>query len=99
MLNTYGASYRFYIGTAATDLDILTDGTDKFVGHIAVGIDDSTYKIFVPASSNDVMTYNGTTKGGIVGSYIECTALASAEYLVQGVLIGSGTIVTPFADA
>ena len=99
VLNTYGASYRFYIGTAATDLDILTDGTDKFVGHIAVGIDDSTYKIFVPASSNDVMTYNGTTKGGIVGSYIECTALASAEYLVQGVLIGSGTIVTPFADA
>ena len=30
--NNLGATFTFVVETAATDLDILTDGTDKFVG-------------------------------------------------------------------
>jgi|TARA_R110000868_G_scaffold230414_1_gene483601 hypothetical protein len=98
--NNIGASFYFYVETAATDLDILTDGTDKFVGAAIVAVDDGSKKAFVPAASNDVMTLNGTTKGGIVGSVIQVTAIDSATYLVHdSLLIGSGTIVTPFADA
>ena len=98
--NNIGASFFFYVETAATDLDILTDGTDKFVGAVIVAIDDRTKKAFVPAASNDVITLNGSTKGGIVGSVIKVTAIDSATYLVHdSLLIGSGTIVTPFADA
>ena len=98
--NNIGASFFFYVETLATDLDIKTDGTDKFVGAVIVAIDDSTKKAFVPAASNDVITLNGTTKGGIVGSVIKVTAIDSAAYLVHdSLLIGSGTIVTPFADA
>jgi len=98
--NNIGASFFFYVETLATDLDIKTDGTDKFVGAVIVAIDDSTKKAFVPAASNDVITLNGTTKGGIVGSVIKVTAIDSATYLVHdSLLIGSGTIVTPFADA
>ncbi len=98
--NNIGASFFFYVETAATDLDILTDGTDKFVGAVIVAIDDSTKKAFVPGASNDVITLNGSTKGGIVGSVIKVTAIDSATYLVHdSLLIGSGTIVTPFADA
>ena len=94
-----GAVYRFFIGTTASDLDIKTDGTDKFVGSISVGITNSTHKRFVPGATNDVISMNGTTTGGIANSYVEITALATAEYMVQGQLIGSGTIATPFADA
>ena len=54
---------------------------------------------FVPGASNDVIDMNDGTKGGKVGSVVEFTALATAEYLVQGVSIGSGTVATPFADA
>ena len=97
--NQLGAVYRFFIGTDATDLDIKTDGTDKFVGSLAVGITDSTYKVFIPAASNDVISMNGTTLGGDKFSYLEITALADNEYLVQGVLIGAGTNATPFADS
>jgi hypothetical protein len=98
--NNIGASFYFYVETAATDLDILTDGTDKFVGAAIVAVDDGSKKAFVPAASNDVMTLNGTTKGGIVGSVIQVTAIDSATYLVHdSLLIGSGTIATPFADA
>ena len=98
--NNIGASFFFYVETAATDLDILTDGTDKFVGAAIVAVDDGAKKAFVPAASNDVITLNGSTKGGIVGSVIKVTAIDSATYLVHdSLLIGSGTIVTPFADA
>ena len=98
--NNIGASFFFYIETAATDLDILTDGTDKFKGAAMVAVDDGSKKAFFPAASNDVMTFNGSTKGGLVGSVIQVTAIDSISYLVHNtLLLGSGTIVTPFADA
>ena len=97
--NQLGAVYRFFIGTDATDLDIKTDGTDKFLGSVAVGVTDGSYKVFIPGASNDVISMNGGTQGGDKFSYLEITAIADNEYLVQGVLIGSGTIVTPFADS
>ena len=93
-----GAKYTFFIGTAITG-KIKRDGTDKYVGSIMVAVDDG-YKIsFIPGATNDVIDMNDGTKGGKVGSYIEITALATAEYMVQGVLIGSGSVATPFADA
>jgi len=98
--NNIGASFYFYVETAATDLDILTDGTDKFAGAAMVAVDDGAKKAFIPAGSNDVITLNGSTKGGLVGSVVQVTAIDSATYLVHNtLLLGSGTIVTPFADA
>ena len=65
-----------------------------------LGVNNGTIKAFQPASTNDVIRMNGTsTTGGDKNSYVQVTALATAEYMVQGVLIGSGTIATPFADS
>ena len=36
-LNNLGATFTFLVITAATDMDILTDGTDKFVGGLYLG--------------------------------------------------------------
>ena len=94
-----GAQFTFVVVTAATDMDIVTDGTDKFVGGVYTGVNDATGKTFISGSSNDVITMNGSTKGGIAGSIVRCTAIASAMYAVEGILLGSETIVTPFADA
>jgi|TARA_E500000178_G_scaffold356338_1_gene433503 hypothetical protein len=98
-LNNLGASFFFVIETAATDLDIKTDGTDKFVGGLYTGKDDATGKTFISGASNDVITMNGSTKGGLAGSIVKVTAIAAAKYAVEGIILGSGTIVTPFADA
>ena len=98
-LNNLGATYTFFIETAATDLDILTDGTDKFVGGVYTGKDDATGKTFISGASNDVITMNGSTKGGLAGSIVKVTAIADNKYAVEGLILGSGTIVTPFADA
>jgi hypothetical protein len=98
-LNNIGASFYFYVDTTATDVQIVTDGTDKFVGAAMIAVDDGAKKAFFPTATNDVLSMNGTTTGGITGSVIQVTALQSAEYLVQNTLIlGSGTIVTPFSD-
>jgi len=99
-LNNIGASFYFYVETLATDLDIKTDGTDKFKGAILIGVNDGAKKAFVPGATNDVITMDGTVKGGIVGSVVQITAIDTATYLVHNsLLIGSGTIETPFADA
>ena len=42
---------------------------------------------------------DGSTKGGIAGSYVQFTAVADNAYYVTGLLLGSGTLATPFADA
>ena len=99
-LNNIGATFHFYVETAATDMDILTDGTDKFKGGIMIAVDDGSKKAFIPGASNDVITMNGSTKGGIVRSVVSITAIDTATYLVHNsLLLGSGTIVTPYADA
>ena len=83
---------------------ISTDGTDKFVGSVMIGVNDGAKKAFVPAAANDVVNLNGeagasvATKGGLTGSRIKFTATAENTYMVEGLLIGSGTIVTPFSN-
>ncbi len=98
-LNNLGATFFFVVETAATDMDIKTDGTDKFVGGLYTGVNDATGKTFISGASNDVITLNGSTKGGLAGSIIKVTAMASAKYAVEGIVLGSGTLVTMFADA
>jgi len=53
------------------------------------------------AGTNDFITMNGTTKGGIAGSGLRIVAILDASaakcWAVTGTLIGSGTIATPFA--
>lgn len=97
--NNIGATFMFYVDTTATDVQIVTDGTDKFVGAAMIAVDDGAKKAFFPGASNDVLSMNGTTTGGIIGSVVTVTAIEAANYLVHNtLLLGSGTIVTPFSD-
>ena len=95
-----GAVYKFFVGTDCTDCDIKTDGTDKFVGHATVvNVADGTNNTFAPGASNDVISMNGGTTGGDKGSTVTITALEDNVYLVEAVLIGTGTEATPFANS
>ena len=90
-----------FVETAATALVVQTDGTDKFVGSLALVDTDSSGAMFgyAPASTNDVLTLNGTTKGGIAGSWLKFTAVDTAKWLVEGVVLGSGSPTTMFSDS
>tara|TARA_E500000318_G_scaffold39225_1_gene37794 strand:+ start:134 stop:682 length:549 start_codon:yes stop_codon:yes gene_type:complete len=84
------------IQTASTD--------DKFVGGVSLGVDDTAVAkaFFVPAATDNEVNLNGeagagnATTGGLIGSRIKFTAIAANKYLVEGLLIGSGTVATPF---
>jgi hypothetical protein len=99
--NNLGATFTVFIDTAATAVAISTDGTDKYVGSVLMVDTDSSGAVagYAPASTNDVINLNGTTTGGIAGSWVQITAIAANEWYVSGVLLGSGSVATPFADA
>jgi hypothetical protein len=100
-VNNVGTSYTFVIETAATAVAIQTNGTDKFVGSILMVATDAAGATtgYAPAAANDVINLNGTTTGGIAGTTITVTVLAANKYMVTGVVLGSGSVATPFADA
>jgi hypothetical protein len=54
---------------------------------------------FTAGATNDFINLNGTTTGGVAGSWIQIVAVAANKYMVTGVNLGTGTVATPFADA
>jgi hypothetical protein len=102
-INNQGVVYTIWVPTtiSTSSLKIGTNGTDKFVGTI-LGVDtDSTNALvaYTAASSNDFINFNGTTTGGVAGTWVQIFALAANKYVVNGIALGSGTVATPFADS
>tara|TARA_R110000803_G_scaffold3216_5_gene10944 strand:- start:2712 stop:3191 length:480 start_codon:yes stop_codon:yes gene_type:complete len=96
---TIGAKYRFALLSASTGMTFVTDGTDLFYGALNTSVSTAaTAKDWYPnGSSNDTITLDGTTKGGLVNSVLEIEAVSTGAYLVSGGLKGSGTLATPFS--
>jgi hypothetical protein len=99
-----GVLYTIWVPTtiATSSLKIGTDGTDRYVGSlISVDTDstDATRGFTANGSSNDFINFNGGTTGGVAGTWVEIRALAALKYLVTGVILGTGTVATPFADS
>ena len=98
--NNQGSIFTFFVQTTATALVIQTAAAANLVfGNLQVNIDDSAAgKTFFPnGTSNYIITLNGTTKGGLVGSYLTAQVVNANSWLIQGELSGSGTLVTPFS--
>jgi hypothetical protein len=101
--NNEGVVYTIWVPTtiATSSLKIGTDGTDKFVGTI-LGVDtDSSNALvaYTAGASDDFINFNGTTTGGVAGSWVQIVAIAANKYMVNGIALGSGTVATPFATS
>ena len=95
-----GATFRFLVTTSVTSNSYkiqVANSTDVMVGSIAVS--GTTTASFGTTSTSDTITMNGTTQGGLLGSYIEVTDYATGFWRVSGVSVGSGSVVTPFSAA
>jgi hypothetical protein len=101
--NNLGVLYTIWVSTtiSTSSLKIGTDGTDKFIGSLlSVDTDSAGAMVgFTAAASNDFINLNGTTTGGVAGTWIEIRAIAALKYCVTGVILGTGTVATPFADS
>jgi hypothetical protein len=102
-VNNEGVVYTIWVPTtiSTSSLKIGTDGTDKFVGTLmSVDTDSSGAMVgFTAASTNDFINLNGGTTGGVAGTWIQIVAIAANKYMVTGVINGTGSVATPFADS
>lgn len=101
------AGMTFEFGTTvqrtSNSYKIITNAATVFlVGAVMAG--DATI-----ATSGDIFTADGTTivaltldgdtKGGFIGEKLTFRAISSTQWLVQGLVIGTGTMVTGFATS
>ena len=94
------ATYRFVVSTTVTSNSYkiqVANSTDVLNGSAAVA--GTTASVFGTLPASDTLTMNGSTTGGLAGSYVEITDIASGIFLVGGALVGSGTPATPFSAA
>ena len=93
------AIYTFLVTTTVTsnnDIIKVANATDVISGSLNVAGTTGTPFGTLPAS--DTITMNGSTSGGVAGSFVRLQDVASGIFVITGGgLIGSGTVVTPFS--
>ena len=98
-----GSCYRVFVQTTITGSTTIvtqsgnnpkTGSRDAFYGVAAVsGATSGTFG----TNGGHTVTMNGSTQGGLAGSYIELEDVAAGVWRVKADLAGSGTAVTPFS--
>lgn len=96
-----GLKFRFVITTTITSnaAQIDTDAATTFlVGAINQIIDASATSEgqFANGTSHVGISMNGTTTGGIKGTVIDLECINSTQWMITGLVAGSGTLATPF---
>jgi len=93
-----GDIYRFYVGTTFTaSATIAAAGTDVMQGAIIVSTTNTAGTVATSATS-DKLVMNGSTTGGLVGSYVEVRDVASGVWSTGGALVATGAFATPFSQ-
>lgn len=95
-----GIYFDFETQTTASAVTITAGAGDILHGGVSImstgaGVENDAFS--ANGTSDLVITMNGTTKGGIIGSRLRLEAWSATAWLVSGNLIGSGTLVTPFS--
>ena len=90
-----GVAFNLFFNVIAVAQTVTCGGSDKFVG--TLGVTSTVYNAFASVTST-IITLNATTTGGAGrGSQITLVPLAANLWSVNGVLVGSGTVATPFS--
>ena len=97
-LNNLGVEFNLFYNAIAADTTTQTvtcGGSDKLVGSLFVM---GTTTMAFASVTGTVITLNKTTTGGAArGSRIRLVPLAANLWSVNGILLGSGSVATPFS--
>lgn len=98
-----GHKFRFMCGVTVTsnsNIIQVASSADIMQGVVLGAADtDNSVNGWEAASTSDTLTFDGSTKGGIVGDAIELTDIADGVWLVTGIIQQTGTEATPFSAA
>jgi hypothetical protein len=97
-----GYTYYFAVGTSVTsnnDVIQVANASDIIQGVAIIGSSGGTSASVGTASADDTISLNGSTKGGLRGTWVEITDIATNLYRASVHGVGSGVAVTPFSSA
>lgn len=94
-----GDEYEIFVGTTITSNSFIVkvaNSTDIIQGalHLTTDIAGTSMPT---ASTTDTITSNGSTTGGVKGSWINLVDVSSGIWRLSGALICTGTEATPFS--
>lgn len=96
-----GDKYTIIVSTVGTDgSKIIKVGStlDVIRGHSHLAHTDAAQvNGFIATATDDTITLNNTTSGGLVGDVIVITDVASGVYVAKILGAATGTVVTPFS--
>jgi hypothetical protein len=96
-----GDVYTFFVETTITSVGAIiqaASANDVFQGGVAISTDIAGVTMLA-GTTTDTITMNGTTTGGLSGSFVKLTDIAEGIFLVEGFLNSSGAEATPFSAA
>lgn len=97
-----GTSFEFFIGAAPTSNTdkIITDaGTTFLTGGVFIDKSLTVTRYAANGSSHLSINMDGSTMGGALGSYVRLRCTSATEWTVEGTLVASGTLASPFATS
>jgi len=94
-----GMFFEFRTTVASTAGKVVTNlSTEFLLGALSIQTIATVTPAGFAANGTTIRSINtnGTTTGGLVGDKFTVTAISATQWLVEGILIGSGTLATPF---
>ena len=95
-----GNTYKFFVGTTVTSVGttIKVVGNDTMVGGAINAADGgATAAMFEASGTDDTITLDGSTTGGIKGDFVELVDVAADLWLVRVIGSATGSEATPFS--
>lgn len=98
-----GARFRFLVTVTATSNSHIIkvgNGTDVMRGFINNHDQDgTTAAMYKAASTDDTITMNRTTTGGVIGDWVECVDMLSGYWWINGIIgcVAGSNVATPFS--
>lgn len=96
-----GDQYTVFCGTTISTGSLIVtvaSSADTMGGGVGISTDIAGVTMQA-AATDDTITMNGSTAGGIVGSWVRLTDVASGKWMVEGFLVSSGSEGNPFSNA
>jgi hypothetical protein len=97
-----GDWYEVFVSTTVSSgshvIACATGTTDSFLGGVSMSTDIAGVT-FLANAADDTVTMNGSTTGGLAGSWVRFTDVVSGTWKIEGFLVCTGSETDPFSAA
>lgn len=94
-----GDVYTLFIGTTVSSGNhtVVPTGSDVINGGVGISTALSSGRACLASAAIVLVTMNGSTQGGLQGSWLRFTDIVAGKWMVEGFLVSSGSETTPFS--